>query len=55
MLRPMQYEEFIDFLLPAGSLIYMDQQVQDKWQHTIPSAGPKAGRMSFTFRRIKRG
>jgi alkylated DNA repair dioxygenase AlkB len=44
--------EIIDFALPAGSLIYMTQAVQDEWQHAIPTTNTENGRMSLTLRRI---
>lgn len=43
-----------DFELPAGSLIYMTQQVQEKWQHAIPKSATNKGRMSLTFRHMKK-
>lgn len=42
-----------DFELPSGSLIYMKNEVQDKWQHAIPKSNTENGRMSLTFRKIK--
>ena len=42
-----------DYELPSGSLIYMTQEVQHKWQHAIPRANTVNGRMSLTFRRMK--
>lgn len=42
-----------NFDLPAGSLIFMTNAVQDKWQHSIPKADTDNGRMSLTFRKIK--
>ncbi|MCF6407899.1 alpha-ketoglutarate-dependent dioxygenase AlkB [Chitinophaga filiformis] len=42
-----------DFPLPAGSLIYMTQEVQDEWLHAIPASDINNGRMSLTFRAIK--
>ncbi|UPK72535.1 alpha-ketoglutarate-dependent dioxygenase AlkB [Chitinophaga filiformis] len=45
--------ELIDFPLPAGSLIYMTQEVQDEWLHAIPPSDTNNGRMSLTFRAIK--
>jgi alkylated DNA repair dioxygenase AlkB len=44
--------ELVDFELPAGSLIYMTQEVQQVWQHSIPSSDTNEGRMSLTFRKI---
>jgi alkylated DNA repair dioxygenase AlkB len=45
--------EVVDFELPSGSLIYMTQEVQHVWQHSIPSADTNEGRMSLTFRKMK--
>lgn len=42
-----------DFPLPAGSLIYMTQEVQNEWLHAIPPSETNNGRMSLTFRAIK--
>lgn len=42
-----------DFELPAGSLIYMTQQVQEEWQHAVPATDSLNGRMSLTFRQLK--
>ncbi|MEN7549429.1 alpha-ketoglutarate-dependent dioxygenase AlkB [Rapidithrix thailandica] len=42
-----------DYLLPSGSLIYMRNDVQDKWQHAVPKSDTPQGRMSLTFRQIK--
>jgi len=41
-----------DFDLPSGSLIYMTNAVQDKWQHAIPKSDTDKGRMSLTFRKM---
>jgi alkylated DNA repair dioxygenase AlkB len=46
-------EEIVDFSLPAGSLIYMTQEVQEIWQHAVPQTDTEQGRMSLTFRKIK--
>lgn len=46
-------ETIIDYSLPSGSLIYMTQEVQDKWVHAIPKSNTDQGRMSLTFRKIK--
>ena len=45
-------EEKIDFNLNSGSLIYMNQEVQKKWQHAIPKTKTEKGRISLTFRKI---
>ena len=42
----------ISYELPAGSLIYMTQEVQDKWNHSVPKSPSEDGRMSLTFRKI---
>lgn len=46
-------EIIIDYSLPSGSLIYMTQDVQNKWHHAIPKGDTEEGRMSLTFRKIK--
>lgn len=46
-------DEKVDFQLPSGSLIYMTNAVQEKWQHAIPKANTVSGRMSLTFRNLK--
>lgn len=45
-------EIVINYELPSGSLIYMTQEVQDIWQHSIPKSDTDNGRMSLTFRRL---
>lgn len=42
-----------DFELPSGSFIYMTNEVQAEWQHSIPRSDTENGRMSLTFRKIK--
>jgi alkylated DNA repair dioxygenase AlkB len=52
--RNIENRELIkDFELPSGSFIYMTNEVQDKWQHSIPKSETENGRMSLTFRKIK--
>lgn len=46
-------EEKINYKLPSGSLLYMNQEVQKVWQHSIPKSNSKDSRMSLTFRKIK--
>lgn len=46
-------EEKIDFELPSGSLLYMNQELQNIWQHAIPKTDTEKGRMSLTFRTMK--
>lgn len=45
-------EILCDYPLPAGSLIYMTQEVQNEWKHAIPKTDTTEGRMSLTFRKI---
>lgn len=42
-----------DFKLPSGSFIYMTNEIQKEWQHSIPKSDTSYGRMSLTFRKIK--
>lgn len=44
---------FFTYELPPGSLIYMTQEVQGNWQHSIPPSGTERGRISLTFRKMK--
>jgi len=46
-------EETKGYDLPSGSLIYMTNEVQDKWQHCIPKSNTESGRISLTFRKMK--
>lgn len=46
-------ETIKDFELPSGSFIYMTNELQDEWQHSIPKSNTEKGRMSLTFRKIK--
>ena len=41
----------LDFKLKSGSLFYMDQEVQRKWQHSVIKGNGE--RISLTFRKIK--
>jgi alkylated DNA repair dioxygenase AlkB len=41
-----------DFELPSGSFIYIINEVQNEWQHSIPKSDTENGRMSLTFRKI---
>lgn len=45
-------ESFLDYALVPGSLIYMTQEIQHSWQHAIPKADTREGRISLTFRRM---
>ncbi|MDI9310030.1 MAG: alpha-ketoglutarate-dependent dioxygenase AlkB [Limnohabitans sp.] len=46
-------ETIIDYPLPSGSLIYMNQEIQNHWHHAIPKGNTEKGRMSLTFRKIR--
>ncbi|WPU99733.1 alpha-ketoglutarate-dependent dioxygenase AlkB [Mucilaginibacter sp. cycad4] len=46
-------DEFVNYKLTPGSLIYMTQEVQTQWQHTIPPSDTENGRISLTFRKIR--
>lgn len=46
-------EQIRDYDLPSGSIIYMTNEVQDEWQHSIPKSDTEKGRMSLTFRKMK--
>jgi len=46
-------KDIVDYNLPSGSLIYMDNSVQEKWQHAIPVSSTLNARMSLTFRNLK--
>ncbi len=45
-------ELFENYELTAGSLIYMTQQLQEVWQHSIPQESTADGRISITFRKM---
>lgn len=46
-------DQFLTYELIAGSLIYMTQEVQKKWQHAIPKSDTENGRISLTFRQMR--
>lgn len=46
------HSETFEYELSTGSLIYMSQEVQKIWQHSIPKSNTENGRMSLTFREI---
>lgn len=46
------HDEMKDFSLETGSLIYMDQKVQQEWEHSILKSKDKSERISLTFRKI---
>jgi len=41
-----------EYPLPPGSLIYMSNEVQDRWLHAIPKVDGVGPRISMTFRAI---
>lgn len=46
-------DKFLNYELTAGSLVYMTQEIQTKWQHSIPKSDTENGRISLTFRQMK--
>lgn len=46
-------EQFLNYELKAGSLVYMTQEIQSTWQHSIPKSDTEHGRISLTFRQMK--
>lgn len=46
-------DQLLSYELPSGSLIYMTQEIQTKWQHAIPKSDTEKGRISLTFRQMK--
>lgn len=45
--------QFLTYELTAGSLVYMTQEIQAIWQHSIPKSDTKNGRISLTFRQLQ--
>lgn len=45
-------DEFLTYELTAGSLVYMTQEIQTIWQHSIPKSDTENGRISLTFRKM---
>ncbi len=41
-----------DYVLAAGSLLYMDDAVQHDWEHSIPQQASAGERISLSFRQI---
>ena len=46
-------ELFESYELTPGSLIYMTQEVQENWQHSIPQSNTEDGRISITLRKMR--
>lgn len=42
----------VSYHLNNGSLIYMDDKVQNDWLHSIPKSDTQLGRISITFRKL---
>lgn len=52
-----KHKNFADIIkaypLKNGSLIYMDDKVQEEWLHSIPRSNTTLARISITFRKLK--
>jgi alkylated DNA repair dioxygenase AlkB len=46
-------DQFLTYDLTSGSLVYMTQEIQRIWQHSIPKSDTENGRISLTFRQIR--
>lgn len=46
-------DQFLSYELTSGSLVYMTQEIQKYWQHSIPKSDTENGRISLTFRQIR--
>lgn len=46
-------DQSLSYELTAGSLVYMTQEIQKIWQHSIPKSDTENGRISLTFRQIR--
>jgi alkylated DNA repair dioxygenase AlkB len=44
--------KILDYELTSGSLVYMTQAIQEKWEHAIPKSDTDKARMSLTLRKI---
>jgi alkylated DNA repair dioxygenase AlkB len=47
-----QKDLFKNYELTPGSLIYMAQEIQGNWQHSITQSDTEDGRISITFRQL---
>jgi len=47
--------ELYNYILPAGSLFYMPNDIQEDWQHGLPKVISNLGRISMTFREMVKG
>lgn len=56
--RPLRFrrierrDERLDYVLTAGSLLYMEVAVQRLWEHAIPRRSRCEPRISLTFRAV---
>ena len=46
-------DQFLNYELTSGSLVYMTQDIQSVWQHSIPKSDTPNTRISLTFRRMR--
>lgn len=46
-------DQFLTYELTAGSLVYMTQEIQKVWQHSIPKSDTEHSRISLTFRQMR--
>jgi alkylated DNA repair dioxygenase AlkB len=46
-------DQLLTYELTAGSLVYMTQEIQTIWQHSIPKSDTENGRISLTFRQMR--
>lgn len=54
--RPIERrEERLDYVLDAGSMLFMDLAVQKRWEHAIPRKSRCGARISLTFRAVLDG
>jgi len=44
--------ECYNYILESGSLLYMPNSMQEKWQHGVPKVISDQGRISLTFRKM---
>ena len=42
-----------NYMMEKGSLLYMDQEIQKEWQHSIPKMNTEKSRISLTFRQLR--
>ncbi|MGH1338359.1 MAG: alpha-ketoglutarate-dependent dioxygenase AlkB [Aureispira sp.] len=47
------YNQRHQVVLPAGSLLYMSNSLQETWQHALPKSNATTPRLSLSFRQLK--